>query len=304
MFLQALIIVGLMVLMSFMGFIMRKTDAVGNENKGLSVVLLYIAQPCMVVSALQGYDYASSALGNMGVMALLAVITQTLILAAAFFVFKFNKDDKQRRVYAFASAFSNCGFMGIPLMRALIPENTALPFYAVIYVIIFNLLAWTAGIYIITGDKKYISLKNAFLNPVTLALVVALPMFFFNVKFPEKLGDVISVLGSMTTPLCMIILGIKLADVKVKDLFSGVSVYVCAVIKLFIAPLFAYLITLPFDIEQSVVIAITLAVAMPTASMTIVFAERHGGDVTAGAKAQLITTFLSILTVPIITLLF
>ena len=293
-----------MVAMSLMGFIMRKTGAVGNENKGLSVVLLYIAQPCMVVSALQGYDYVSSALGNMGIMALLAVVTQIVILVAAFFIFKFNKDDKQRRVYAFASVFSNCGFMGIPLMKALIPENTALPFYAVVYVIIFNVLAWTAGIYVITGDKKYISLKNAFLNPVTLALVVALPMFFFNVKFPEQIGNVISVLGSMTTPLCMIILGIKLADISVKDLFSGVSVYVCAGIKLLIAPLFAYLITLPFNIDPNIVITITLALAMPTASMTIVFAERHGGDVTAGAKAQLITTFLSILTVPLITLLF
>ena len=107
MFLQALIIVGLMVLMSFMGFIMRKTDAVGNENKGLSVVLLYIAQPCMVVSALQGYDYASSALGNMGVMALLAVITQTLILAAAFFVFKFSLRKTQFCIFWHAKVCEN-----------------------------------------------------------------------------------------------------------------------------------------------------------------------------------------------------
>ena len=293
-----------MVAMSLMGFIMRKTGAVGNENKGLSVVLLYIAQPCMVVAALQGYSYESNNLGNIGIMALLALIVQLVILIVAFYSFKLNKDDKQRRVYAFGSAFSNCGFMGIPLMKALLPGNPMLPFLAVFYIIVFNLLTWTVGIFIITGDKKYMSIKNAILNPVTLALFVALPMFFLNWKFPEQIGNVISVLGSMTTPLCMIILGIKLADIKVKDLFSGVNVYVCAAIKLIAAPLFAYLITLPFNMNPNIVIAITLAAAMPTASMTIAFAERHGGDVTAGAKAQLITTFLSVLTVPLITLLF
>jgi len=304
MIISALIIVGLMVGMSLLGFGIRKAKLVGEENKGLSVTLLYIAQPLMIVSVLQANAYQNSVLGNMGLTFLFAVVTQTVLLIAAFFIFKFNKDDKERRVYAFASVFSNCGFMGIPVMQALLPDNPAVPFFAAMYVISFNILSWTAGVYVITGDKKYISLKNAFLNPPTVALIFALPLFFLNIKLPEQVLNIVDMLGAMTTPLAMIILGIKLADLSVKKLFCGVSLYVSMAVKLLIAPLFTYLLLLPFGFDQSIVIALTLAAAMPTASMTVVFAERFGGDVASGVKTQLLSTFLSILTIPLITLLF
>jgi predicted permease len=122
--------------------------------------------------------------------------------------------------------------MGIPVINALFRGSAGLSemlIYVSVYIAVFNIVNWTVGIYIISGNKKYITVKNALINPTTVALVIALPLFFLGVSLDERFAELASafrMLGDMTTPLSMIIIGIKLAEMPLKRYFPLLRVYI------------------------------------------------------------------------------
>ena len=130
----------------------------------------------------------------------------------------------------------NVGFMGIPVVKALFPNNPEMLIYVAIINVSFNVISWTLGVYTITGDKSNVSVRRAFLNPPTVALVAALPLFFFKAYIPAAVFTPIqscaNYLAGMTLPLSMIILGIRLAEIPFGSLFTSPVAYVSAALKL------------------------------------------------------------------------
>lgn len=184
--------------------------------------------------------------------------------------------------------------------------------YTAVFILGFNIASWTLGVYTITGDKKHISLRKALLNPPTAALVVALPLFFFKSYIPSDvltpLSSGIGYLSDMTLPLSMIILGIRLADIKFKVLLTDVKVYIVCLIKLVAAPLICfgimYLLKLVFPaLDKSIIVTAYIVIAMPSASLTLTFAEMFDGDRATAVKTTILTTLLSVITIPLLMLL-
>ena len=173
--------------------------------------------------------------------------------------------------------------------------------------IAFNAMTWTLGVYAITGEKKRINALKIILNPPTLAVIVALPFFFCNVAVPEQVMTPISYLGDMTLPLSMIILGVRLADMKPIRLINDVKVYVSSFIKLILAPLLSLavmlLVSLLVPIDRYVMVALYVIAAMPAASSALNFAEMYNGDRETAAACTLMSTILCILTIPVLMLL-
>lgn len=220
--------------------------------------------------------------------------------------------EAEKRICVITSFMGNVGFMGIPVMKALFPQSPEMLIYTAVFILGFNIASWTLGVYTITGDKKHISLRKALLNPPTAALVVALPLFFFKSYIPADVltpvASGIGYLSDMTLPLSMIILGIRLADIKFKLLFTDVKVYVVCLIKLVVAPLICfgimYLLKLAFPaLEKSVIVTAYIVIAMPSASLTLTFAEMFDGDRATAVKTTILTTILSVITIPLLMLL-
>lgn len=218
----------------------------------------------------------------------------------------------EKRICVITSFMGNVGFMGIPVMKALFPQSPEMLIYTAVFILGFNIASWTLGVYTITGDKKHISLRKALLNPPTAALVVALPLFFFKSYIPSDvltpLSSGIGYLSDMTLPLSMIILGIRLADIKFKVLFTDVKVYVVCLIKLVAAPLICfgimYLLKLVFPaLDKSIIVTAYIVIAMPSASLTLTFAEMFDGDRATAVKTTILTTLLSVITIPLLMLL-
>ena len=110
----------------------------------------------------------------------------------------------------------NAGFFGIPIIEALLPNRPEVACFACVYIVGMNMLTFTIGAYCLTGDKKRMTLKKAFLNPPFISLIVALILYALNVQSVTQgnmLGNALELLSKTTTPLCMIILGIRLASV-------------------------------------------------------------------------------------------
>lgn len=122
--------------------------------------------------------------------------------------------------------------MGIPLMNALLPDYPEATAFSAVFFLSMGILSWTVGVACITGDVKYISLKKAFLNPSMLGMVIALPLFLLRISLPDAVMGPVSLLAKMTTPVCMLILGMRFGTVKLREIFSERSIYPSALVKL------------------------------------------------------------------------
>lgn len=303
-FFTALSCVALMLAYAVPGFIFVKSGFI--KESGISAfakVLMYMCQPCLAVYVFIEAEFSLELLKNMGIVLFITVALQVLLLVAMALIFKRKSEDVRYRVSTLSSAFGNVAFMGIPLLAALFPDNSEAAVYSVVFFVGMSVLGWTLGSYLLTRDKKFVSLKKVFLNPGVLCLAVALPLFFTGYKPPALVTDAVTLVGKMTTPLCMLVMGMRLATVKIKPLLGGGLHYFSAAIKQVVMPLLAMLAVwfLPLDLvlKQTLVIL----AACPVASVVLNFAEMLGQGQQTAACEVLLGTVLSVVTVPLMTLL-
>ncbi|MBE5731663.1 MAG: hypothetical protein E7353_01395 [Clostridiales bacterium] len=311
-FLTSLIRVGLLVAMAVPGFVLKKLKKLPeNSIAVISALIIYISQPMLSLYSFIEASFSSELLLNMGIAFVLAIVFNLGLLLLAKVVFIKDKNVEAGKVCTIGSALSNCGFMGIPVIKVLF-DDSQITIYALIYMIVFNIVLWTIGVYVITGDKKYVSVKKAFLNLPTIVLVIALPIFFLNLNLTASTNDAIQAImqfcdyfNNFNAPLPMLIMGIRLADVKFKEIFNSGRVYLVSALKLLVFPIIALLLMwiisiIPaFGIDAKMVTSILICVAMPTATMTMTFAEIFNGDKYTAVKITLQTTLFSILTIPL-----
>ncbi len=307
-FLTSLISISLLVALALPGYILVKTRLLPQDSsKAFTVFLLYVCQPFLTVQSFIKSEYTPELLKNLGFVVLFAflfLIGFTLLCAL---VFKGVRDETARRASIGVAVFSNCAFMGIPFLQALFPSDPTPVLYCNVFVIVFNLLAWTLLVFVITGEKKHISVKRAILNPPTVALVVALPLFFTNAAVPNEIMIPLDFLANMTSPVSMTVLGIRLASVKLKELFIDLRLYFASAVRLVAVPLLSLGVLLLFrlfcPLDVTTVTTLYILMAMPSATIVVLLSERFGSDSSFAAKATLLTSVLSFVTVPVLMLL-
>ena len=222
-FLQTFINVVMIVILAVPGFALRKVRLLPDKAASIfAVLLLYISQPFLMMASLFNKEFQPSMLVNFGWVLLFAVVLQLLVYFVSKLVFCKTKEEASRRACVACSYLGNVGFMGIPVMEMLFPGNSDMVLYTVVYNIAFNAMSWTLGVFTITGEKKRINPLKIVLNPPMIAVIVSLPFFFLNVHIPEQVMTPISYLGDMTLPLSMIILGVRLADMRLVRAKSAV----------------------------------------------------------------------------------
>ena len=204
-----------------------------------------------------------------------------------------------------ASVMGNVGFFGMPVVRALFPAAPEAAVYSCVFNTSLNILAWTVGVYTLTGEKRYISLKAAFINPSVLAVITGLILYLLKAKnwLPGLLQDGFRTVGAMSTPLCMVILGIRLATMDLKKLFTTPLVWLISAGKLLVFPLFCWALVLPFPLDPVFKGSILILAATPCASILLGLAEIHDRGQDLAANCALLSTLLSILTIPLLSLL-
>ncbi len=288
------------------GFILCKTKkAVADHLSTMSAILIYACSPCMIVSSFLSFDFSLYNLAYMGLFFIVSFIIQLLFLLIVFLFLKKKFHISKYRMLAIGSVLGNCGFFGLPLIKALLPNNPEVACYSSIYVISMNILVFTAGIYCLTQDKKYISPKAAIMNPTFFSILVALPLYIIGASkwLPDLAKDSISLLGKMTTPMCMFILGIRLATMDFKKLFTNSFVYFACIGKLIVFPLFAYACVVFLPLPASFKASILILASTPCASIILNLAEMHGKETEMSANCILLSTLLCILTIPFLALL-
>lgn len=306
--------VAILLAMAIPGFIITKLKMIDADKgiKVLSVVLLYVCQPFITVNAFLNTSFDKTILINLVFMVVITAITMTALVFIAYAIFFKDKDSQKRDVFSFASSFSNAGYMAIPLLQILTNNNSQIILYATASLVGFNLVGWTLGIFLLSKEKKYITVKNVFLNLPTLSFIIVLPLFLLNLnflRFPSlsPVANAVNLFANMMAPVSMMIMGMQFSRIKLKELFSDYRVYVTSVIKLILSPILAFglfhLFNLFIDISAIKLNVITMA-AMPAATLVMMFSAIYNSDTKSSAKAVLITTIFSIITIPLSIFLF
>jgi predicted permease len=275
-----------------------------SHAKSFSGFLLYICGPAMVISAFQSMEYAAEDFGKIAAFFVTTLLIQLLFFAILYILLHRKYADAKYRILTVGAILGNVGFFGLPVVTALFPEEPIAACYSSMYVISMNLLVFTVGVFLITNKRKYMSLKSALLNPTTIAVLIALPLYLLRIQLPEFLGNAVALLGKMTTPLCMLILGMRLTTIRFKALFTRPFAYTVCLLKLIVFPLFAYLSVyfLPcFDATFR--ISLLVLSAAPSAAIILSLAELHGCEQELSANVALLTTLLSIATIPLLLLI-
>ena len=287
------------------GYIFCKWKKVSAEHLStLSAILVYLCAPCMVVASFLSIDFSVTELKNMALFFVITLILQTVFMAALYFILYKKRHISKYRIFSIASVLGNVGFFGQPLVRSLLPNNPEALCYASIYSISMNVLVFSMGIYCLTGEKKYMTIKSAILTPNNLGLVIGLPIYVLGLsKFiPDMLTSSIDLLGRMTTPLCMLILGIRLATVSLKKLFSRPIIYLLSISKMVMFPLFCYACVVLLPLPTSFKASILILSATPCASVILNMAELHHSETELAANCVLVTTLLCCITIPFVTM--
>ena len=286
--------VGTMFLMMAAGFVMAKRGLLTPSGiPQMTNLLLTVVLPCMLVNALQ-VERTPALLGAMGYAALLAV--GLYIIYCLFIVPLFRRQPAPTsKALRFGVLYGNVGFMGLPLVQLVLGDGAML--YGTVVLVVFNAFNWSQGV-VLMGGKEQVSLKQAVLNPGILGTLTGLVLFLLGVTLPPMVGNAVGFLGSMNTPLAMIIIGAQMAAADWRSIFRSPAILAASALKLIVIPLLTALLLYPFHPEPDLYCILVLLAGVPTASITAMFAQRYGQDVPTSAQLVAVTTLLSILTLP------
>lgn len=277
------------------GYGLYKGKFLTTQGSGeLGKMLLYIIMP---VAILKSYikDFSMDMLGGLTVSFLAALGCLALSIVISALVFR-----KRSPIRQFGAAFSNAGFIGIPLVQMTLGEEKV--FYIASFVALLNIFQWTYGVLIITGDKSSVSLGKIRSNPIVLSFLAGLLLFFLPIRVPDILMNVIGTLSSMNGPLAMIVLGTYLAQIPLSRLFNDKETYLCTVMRLLVIPALTVLcLCLMPERYGDIRMAVLLAAAAPVGSNVAIFAQLYQKDYTEAVKDICLSTLFSIFTIPVIT---
>ena len=286
------------------GFILVRTGQIKeNAIPAFAKVLMYVCSPCLTIYTIANLDYSFDIVRDVIIVLVTSLAIQVLLLLVFRFIFRKRYDDVKYRIYTIATAMGNCGFMGVPLLEAVMPEHPEALVMSTAYCVGMNLIGWTVASAIISNDVKYMKVHKALLNPAVLSLVVAIPLFVTNTKLPSQVNGMVTLLGKMSLPMCMRIMGMRLATMEVKHLFTDRRQYFIIFIKQIIMPLIALGLFMLLPVAPYLKKTMFILSAAPVASVVLNFSEMIGEGQKTAANLVLLGTLLSVITIPILMLI-
>lgn len=283
----------IMFLLIAVGMVLVKKGYLSEQGgKDLGAILLRVVIPCVI---LKSYitEYTAERAIDLAVSAAMALLALLVAMVISFLIF-----GTKRSIENFGASFCNVGFIGIPLVQAVLGEGAV--FYLASFIALLNILQWTYGVFIMTGDKETVRVKTIVTNPVVLSFFGGLLLFFLRIPVPQVIVSTLSSIGSMNTPLAMIILGTYLAKMNFREMFAAKSAYVCTVLRLILIPAATLLVlSLIPGVKTEIRQVILIACGTPVGSNIAIFAKQYEKDYRLSVVTVCLSTICSIVTVPV-----
>lgn len=282
------------------GFLCGKKGLIDDvASKKLTDIVLYVVTPCVMISAFQR-EFSVELVGKIIIAAVCAALIHAGSILLANLIFR-DKNESRKKVLRFSVIFSNCGFVSLPLQKAILGDEGW--FYGSIFVAVFNIFLWTYGLVSMSGDRRQLSVKKLVFNPGIVGVAVALILFLCRINLPEILSLPVDYLAALNTPLPMLIIGYYLSKANFKAAFTDAGIYIAMGVRMVLIPLIALGLMLLFRIDSTIIVAFTIAGSAPTAATTTMFSAKYDRDVELSVGVVASTTVISLVTMPLVTAL-
>lgn len=288
-----------------LGFLLYRVNILDlNTNSKLTSLVLSVTTPCMVLNSVlctKKYSDPQTIFAILGI----AVVTYIVTPFVGILINKLLRvPTNQTGLYVFMTVFSNIGFIGYPIMKAIFGNDSV--FHTSLFGMVFNIMLFTLGVYLIgigqQGNNK-LNLKNL-ITPGVICSFLALILYLLHIRAPQIVTDFTSMVGDMTTPLAMIIIGVTLGAMNIREVFNELRVYIYTIIKQLILPVITYPIIV-FLIKDNYLRGLTLVMlSMPVGSSAVLFTNKYSGDSELAAKTIFMTTLISVFTIPLVVYMF
>lgn len=295
----------IMFLLMSVGFVGSKIGMITEEtSKRLSAIVVNIANPAMIlVSGISDEKMEGRELLSLTVVIL--AIYAVLLLLAYLLPVLLRVDPKSRGVYQAMTVFSNIGFMGYPIIAALYGSSAVL--YGALYSIPFNILIYTFGVSALRKkengeEKKKLSLKEV-LNIGVITSIISLILYLWQIRVPGFFTDTLNYLGNLTAPLSMMVIGASMTSISLRELFTDVRLLLFSLIKLLLIPVLGMLLIRQVVTNEVICGVFMIMLATPAGSMTAMLAQEYDGDYETASRGVTLTTLLSVITMPVVSLL-
>lgn len=275
------------------GVICYRIGIIDNHTKEkLSRLSTLIVNPILIFMSFQ-MAYDTKLLKSMGILFGLAVISYLISIVLAHFLLK-ETQGYDLAVEKFATTYTNCGFIGIPLGYAMFGSVGVI--YATVFVATFHIFCWTHGILLL--DDGGFQLKKL-INPCLAAVFGGVLCFIFQLKLPVNMAFAMNSIADMNTPLAMLLSGAIMAQLNFKETLKKRRLFFVTGLRLFVSSgIFCLMLRfLPIDDTMRAVAAVTAA--CPAGAMTITMAIMYHRDDHYATELFSMTTLLSILTIPL-----
>ncbi|MDE6798277.1 MAG: AEC family transporter [Ruminococcus sp.] len=287
----------IMLILIVVGVICAKLKLISTStNKELSQFVLQVVNPVVIFMSYQK-DYEARLVKNLLLTFLFSVIAFAVTILVAY-LFVWKKDGRHTEVERFSAIYSNCAFMGIPLVNALFGSEGV--FYLTAFLTVFNIVIWTHGVVIISGEKDLKQVIKVFYSPTIIAIVLGIITFFLKIKLPAVPTSALQFIANINTPMAMIVSGVTISSTKITELIKNPRIYYVCLVKLLIIPVIVALVMIPFSIDEMVRMTVVITTSAPPAAMCTLFCLKYNKNSVYASEIFASGTILSVITLPLV----
>ena len=288
-------------LIMVIGYITNKAGILDQtQNQKMSSLVLNVTSPALILSSVR--TPTNGSLNSVIQIFLISIAIYMLLPIVGILISKIFKIPKEdRNLSQFMTIFSNIGFMGYPVIQSIFGEKAL--FFAAICNLVFNLVCYSYGVYLISGSGKLSFDFRQLINPGIIFSIIAIIIYLTKYQMPQIIGETSNLIGSMTVPLAMMIMGSSLAEIPIKEVLNDIKIYLYTIIKQILIPILFWWV-LKFIIQDPTILGVlVILIAMPVGSIAIMFCDQFGGNTTLASKSVFITTLSSVFTIPVLVYL-
>lgn len=286
-----------------LGYVLCKLGYMGDKfDQKLSAIVIDVTCPALILSSVMGDALPDRTL----ILPLLGVgfLTYFILLVFGFFVPRLiTKNHDDQGMIGFALMFANVGFIGYPIVSSIFGPKAI--FYAALLNMPNTFFIFTAGVMLVKGEYSIRQLNPKVLfSPAMIAAFAAALIVALNLHTPDLIARPITMVGNITVPAALMVIGSSMARLPLKQIIGSWKVYVSSAVRLVVVPVSLYFLFRVCGVSDAINDINTVVIAMPVASFGTMFCMKYGRNPALMTEITFITTVASILTIPLITMLF
>ena len=293
---------GVITILVSIGIYLYKKSIVDNTtSRKLSAIVMDFCNPALIMASILSGDITATHSDLITAMILGAIFYIGLVIMGFIFPFIVRAEKDSRRFYNVMTVYTNVGFIGIPVARAILPANATL--YVIICNVMYSLLFYTHGIIILSGGREKMNIKKIF-SPGTIMAILSLLVFWFKIKPPLIIANSITYLGNATVFLSMTLLGVGIARSGIASGLKNIRIWVYIAVRMVLLPIAMFFVLKIAGFSSVTILGLCLMAAMPIGNLPLIQSEKMGEDTELLANSIAISTAASIITITALMSLF